>query len=237
MDTLAGQGCVIGPETAEILTATGLDTTVLDALKAQGTPAGEWAVLPPEICTIRLPVVGSEIGLTTVQPFISPADAYADLEEPGCFLDAQSLRQELMANGASEDAAFQAYLSFVAKGLVQGDWVFYSDSPLKTPVGFQYLGGACGEVPGVAARRANHAVLVETFDAYIRQSAQLIPCEEGEFLMHPAWSDIIQPLSAGRNTNAWIAFEMTIITMAAGWYKGASATAKGTPRPPICHIP
>lgn len=238
LDFLGGQGCVIGPGSDEILQAAGFDPAALSTLQSQGSAQGNWTLLPREICTIRLPDITSDLTLDDVRPFLSAADEYAEFDNMGCFLKTDLMQKDLIAKGWSADRAFWGYITIVGQGLVNGDWTFYTDTVLQTPIGFQYIGGGdCGAVEGVDMKRANHPVLARTFGEYVRESAPLIPCERGGTLMHTGWSDIMERLSDGQNTNAWVTWEMSVIAMAAGWYDGMSATEKGTPRAPMCYIP
>jgi hypothetical protein len=52
----------------------------------------------------------------------------------------------------------------------------------------------------------------------------------------PSWKmrEIIEKLTAGQVSNAWMFFEVKIIGMAAGWFEGISSSSQGIPRPPLC---
>lgn len=236
---LGGQGCVIGPGTAEAVTAAGFDANTLTALQEQGEPQGAWSILPASLCQIRLPAIASDITYADAAPFIGDPDEHEEWSDYGCFLRTDLLQNALITQrGWSKDRAFQAYLTFVSKGIVDGDWRFYTTSPLRTPYGFQYIGsGDCAMGVRVERIRTNHAVLRDTFGPYLRAIRPEIPCEEGEILMHHTWPQVIEDLAPGRNDNAWLTFEMSIISMGAGWFDGMSASEKGTPRPPMCHYP
>jgi len=235
---LGGHGCAIGPSNIDLITEAGFTADEVSALKVRGEAHGTWSVLPAEVCTIRVPDVQSDLTIAEIEPLFSAPDAYAEHGNPGCFLDFEKFTTQIAATrGWDADQVNAAYLSVMAQGIVSGEIRFYSDSPLRTPVGFQLTTGECSKVDGMEVIRANHPILIESFGAYIREVAPLVPCKKGETIMHPTWPEIMERLSGGENTNAWIAFEMAIITMGAGWYDGISATERGTPRPPICHYP
>lgn len=129
-------------------------------------------------------------------------------------------------------------MGFVVAGLLSGELRFYSDDPLRTPPGFQVLSGDCAEVTGTDAVAENHSLLSDLFVPFLQvagKSAKAADCAEGDVFDTESWEMIAQ-LSAGRNTNAHLAFEMQLIAIGAGWYDGMSSTERGTPRPPLCGI-
>ncbi|MCG7623487.1 hypothetical protein MHM97_08935 [Epibacterium sp. Ofav1-8] len=70
---LGGDGCVIGPHSAGAATAAGFDGDALTALGARlladgsAEKQGDWIVLGPEVCTIRIPDVTPELTLNSAE--------------------------------------------------------------------------------------------------------------------------------------------------------------------------
>ena len=108
-------------------------------------------------------------------------------------------------------------------------------APIATPMGFAATIGMCAAIPLIAEIKQAHTVLVEHFDALVRASGEDLICENGARVSIMRLRDVANELSGGKNTNAWIGFEVNIIAMGAGWYDGMSGTELGIPRPPLCH--
>ncbi len=86
---LGGDGCVIGPQSADAAMAAGLDGDALKALGARLLADGsaeqqrDWILLGPEVCTIRFPDVTSELTLNSpeVQATLRTALSIPSLDE------------------------------------------------------------------------------------------------------------------------------------------------------------
>lgn len=244
VEFLAGQGCAIGPGTRNAALAAGYEIDEIDALIeiARRNPdtveTGDWLVLPTEICNIRLPTATNELKLTDpeVRKSISARDAYLADDEPGCFFDHQRLFEELRKTRSWDDDKIDLeYIRLIGSSITSGDIRFYTDDPLRTPVGFQLMTGECADVPHISEIRRSHAALTALFDPLIRANAANVACENGASLVTPEFPDIAQALWGSEVPNAWLAFEIQMIAMGAGWYEGISMSDKGTPRPPLCH--
>ncbi|WP_407352504.1 hypothetical protein [Luteimonas sp. R10] len=244
LDFFAGQGCAIGPTTRNAALAVGYEPKAIDALTetARRNPntvmTGGWLVLPSDVCEIRIPAVANELKLTDpeVRKSISAPDTYAADGDPGCFLDRERLFQELRRTRSWDDDKFNLeYIRLIGGSIASGDMTFYTDNPLRTPVGFQLITGECADVPKISEINRSHAFLIELFDPLVRANAAHIVCESGASLITPEFPGIAQTLSGIEVPNAWLAMEIQMIAMGAGWYEGMSMTNKGTPRPPLCH--
>ena len=237
-DYLAGQGCAIGPATIAGAQAHGFDRAEIEALRAEGgTQSGEWTVLSPDQCRIELPQIEADFTLDEAGALgaieVIKGDEYS---EPGCYLDGTVVQKFLTQRaGGDKEAGATAYFRFLGAHLVSGDLRFYSDSPLRTPYGFQVTTDSCADVPLMPEIQRNHEILTRHFGAFLRENAQHVPCEDGETLMSPKWHGIMERLSGGKNSNAWLSLEYYLIALGAGWVEGAGAKTKGTPRPPLCH--
>jgi len=240
------RGCAIGPITKLAAIDAGFELEKInqlsdDARKENGTVVtGDWLVLSPAICKMKPPKISNRILPTDqeVLESVSAIDAYASGGDPGCFLDSEKLQNLVQkTRNWDEDTAFLEYLKFLSSSIISGDLSFYSDSPLRTPVGFILTSGKCAEIPLMPEIMRNHTLLVKHFDEYIRASTNAgdVICGPGESMMSMEWHDIANDITNGKNTNAWWWFEFQIIAMGAGWYEGISPTNKGSPRPPICH--
>lgn len=237
------RGCAIGPETRAEAREAGyepkpLDVTTETARRHKETVrTGEWLVLPPELCTIQLPQPARKLSLTDpeVQKAFSARDAQAAEGYPGCFLNVDTLFDELRKTRLwDNDTIFLEYIRLLGASLVSGEVAFYSNSPLSTPVGFQLLTGDCADVPEIERIRQNHRLLVTHFDPIIRANAAYVRCDRGESTLTMELPDVVRKVAGQESPNAWIGMEIQIIAMSAGWYKGMSYTNKGTPRPPVC---
>ncbi|MBK4216447.1 hypothetical protein JJJ17_10965 [Paracoccus caeni] len=244
IDFLAGQGCAIGPSTRAAAITAGFTEEQIDGLAALAKPdpetieTGDWLVLPPSQCTIRVPVIDHALNLDDpdVALTFSDIDAHAADGDPGCFLDSDALRRGLrLSRGWDNDRATIEYIRLVGASLASGDMAFYGDSPLRTPVGFSLLRGDCAQIPQIKEIRNSHRVLIENFDHIIRENAKLLNCTEDAPPNSMKFDDIIAKLDGRPNTNAWLWMEGMMIVLAAGWYEGMTGTEKGIPRPPLCH--
>jgi hypothetical protein len=119
--------------------------------------------------------------------------------------------------------------------VAEGHFAFYSDSPLRTPAGFQLTTGECADDPQMPQIRESHAFLLEHFDTLIRANSAHIACTYGADPLTFELGSIAETLAEGGRPNPWLGLELMVIAMGAGWYEGMSMTEKGTPRPPLCH--
>ncbi len=242
-----GQGCTIGAESRAEALAAGIAPDAIDAFQREVLAAGRarqegaWVVLDAATCTIRLPDFDPVVSLgdADIAGLISASDEYP--EDPGCFGQGvfHTLKQR---DGWTPDLANQRYLEFLANGIILGDLRFYGSNPLRTPPGFQVMSGACGEAAGADEIRANHAYISDVhFDRYIRGIGSDTPCEDkggGPIPMVIAaeiqGADLDNAAEAQAPANVWLSVEYDIISYAAGWHQGMSASSRGTPRPPLC---
>ncbi|MEO3999486.1 hypothetical protein [Mesorhizobium sp. CAU 1732] len=242
IDFFAGEGCAIGPTTRALAIEAGFEEEAIEALAqtARADPesveTGDWVVLSAASCKIRPPRVKSELRLDDpeIKSRISAIDLHADEGEPGCFLNADTLYEELMVTrGWLPDKALREHLRLLSENLVTGELAFYTDDSLSTPVGFQLTSGECADVPNMAEIRRSHQVLIENFDRLIRADMENAVCEtDGS----PSWQalQLFPELTGGESSNAWMAMEMRFILMGSGWIEGITMTNKGMPRPPLC---
>lgn len=244
-DFFATEGCAIGPATIPKAEAAGFDRAGIDALaeKWRNDPetvvTGDWLVLPPKVCTMKLPVIESELKLidSDVQAAFSAPDAYLSDDSPGCFISLDELQKTTAAaRGWSQDKATIEYLRLLGKSMASGEMTFYSDSPLRTPYGSHLTTGSCGEVlPYLEDARRAHDYLVQNFDQIVRRNLSEVTCEESS-----AWPSVDEQERLhndlqGTSQHAWPWLEAFMVVHGAGWYDGITATEKGTPRPPLCH--
>lgn len=244
VDFFAGQGCAIGPSTRAAAMEAGFGAEQIDALAQEesardgAVSGGGWLVMAPEACTIRMPDIGGAVQLTDpeVAARISAPDAYLDEDSPGCFLDGPLVEALQASRGWDADTANLEYIRLLSRSLISGDLVFYSESILATPMGFQLTTGACADVPLMPKIRRSHEFLTRNFDPIMRGLMANNLCDEGigGFLPHDV--NELPGLAEGTaTTNAWTPLEAMFVTLGAGWHEGMSATEKGQPRPPLCH--
>ncbi|WP_306110815.1 MULTISPECIES: hypothetical protein [Roseovarius] len=243
-EVLADHGCVVGP--SEVTADDGLPRELRDELIAYAETAldagqakrqGEWIVLGPELCTIRPPEIDSAYDITApvVARSISAVDAYAEFEEYGCFVASEEMQQDLMEqDGLTRDAAAVVYLEVLAEGVRSGQVSFFSDDPLRTPMGFQVLTGECADVPRIDDIRRSQALMLEHFDTLVRDNASRVTCEANGAPITVEVGQTLTDLTNGEAVNAWTMMDMLMLAIGAGWVEGISATERGTPRPPIC---
>jgi hypothetical protein len=240
---LAVNGCVIGPSTIESAVEQKIDRQVFEAYvsavrsQPRTVQTGEWLVLPPDACTILLPVVVSEGKITDPEVIgsLSDINAYAKDGDIGCFLDPDKLTKTLMVTRLwSFEKVQQEYVRFLGASVIAGDLSFYSTDPLRTPPGFIATSGPCASTPDLPDIKRNHRLLVEHFGAMLRaDAAGEAFCEMGSA---PSWKlpEIIKKITANQSSNAWMFFEVKLIALSAGWYEGTSSSNQGSPRPPLC---
>lgn len=244
-DFLSLRGCVIGPGTPAEAEVEGISAATLEKFADQAASmpgshqTGEWLVITPDLCRITFPPIASELTLDDpeVQASFSAVDAYAENDIYGCFLDREMLMASLQeSRGWDQERAYTPYIRLVGAGLLSGELAFHTDDPLRTPAGIALTTGNCGEAPGMDMIREDHALLMHHLDAFIRNTAAAVPCEEGAALMNIDQPDFMKKITNGSYQNAWGWFELMMMAMAADWYEGASLSRKGKPRPPLCHI-
>jgi hypothetical protein len=195
-------------------------------------------VLAPEVCTIQLPLIESEIKITDPEVIASFSDIneFAKDGDIGCFLDGDKLTKPLVVTRMwTFDKVQQEYVRFLGASIIAGDLSFYSPDPLRTPPGIILMRGACATTPDMPKIKRNNALLLKHFGEMIRAdvaSGESI-CEMGD---GPSYKmpEIIAKVTANQASNAWMFFEVKLIALAAGWYEGTSSTRQGTPRPPMC---
>ena len=245
-DFLSPRGCVIGPGTAEAAKAAGIGAPVLNEFAAQAASlpgsyrTGEWLVVSSDLCRITIPPIDSELTLDDpeVKASFTDKDAHADTGFHGCFLDDSVLWEKLHASrGWSREHAFSAYLRLVGAGVRSGALSFHSTDEARPAPGFVLTTGTCGDVPGMAAIRADHALLMEHLDALIRNVATVTRCNEGDVPANFDDPGFMARLTGGKYRNAWGWWNLMAMGMAAGWYEGTSLTRNGMPLPPLCRFP
>jgi hypothetical protein len=194
-----------------------------------------WLMLGPALCTIAPPQITATLKATDpdVAPFISAVDI--DPEYPGCFLDTAAMQARVqITRGWSAERAFQEYLRMFGAGVFSGEWRFFNDDPLATPVAVQYTGGECANLPYAAALAESHSDMIAAFDGFIRMNAPALPCEAGGAMGYIPWAEEYETLGQGPVINAWLKFEVYMALLSSDWVEGVSLTHKGTPRPPLC---
>lgn len=239
---LAENGCVVGPQERMAPGASGIHPRlreIASAALAEGRAErqGDWIVLGPEACTMRPPVIETAFDATSpaVQRSISDIDAHAEIEQQGCFIDSETLQTELMAqDGLSAAEAAVAYYAVLADGVINQQMSFFSDDILRTPAGFQLLTGACAGVPQIEDIRRSQALMLEHFDALVRDNARRVRCEENASPVSVEVAQTLSDLTDGASVNQWTMMDLMLIALGAGWVEGISDTERGTPRPPIC---
>ncbi|SFB10972.1 hypothetical protein SAMN03159496_01919 [Rhizobium sp. NFR07] len=240
-DFFAGQGCAIGPATYDAAIRAGFEPEAIDRLKEKARAdektviTGDWLVLSPQACTIRIPKIESAIRLgdPEVVKSTSAKDAYSADGDPGCFLVGSVYEEVITTRGWFPDIANLEYIRFLAEGIASGTLSFYSPDPLRTPPGVMITSGECADVPSMADVRRSHALLVEHFDTFVRAYLN-DDCEKGGMAMIEV-GDMTKKLGGESRVNAWTFFEVEMIARGAGWWEGMGAKEKGAPRPPMCH--
>lgn len=223
------QGCVIAPDAPRPVAAKAA------LVMGQAQEHDGWLLVGPAHCTIQPPQITAVLKATDpdVAPFISAVDAYPDSQ--GCFLNTFEMQAHLQrTRGWSADRAFTEYLKMFGAGLFSGEWRFFSETPLSTPVGPQYTGGVCADVPYAAALKQSHADMLAGFDGFIRANAPALSCEEGGSMKHTPWAQAQESAGLGPVINGFHGFEIGLALLASDWVEGVSNSYKGLPRPPLC---
>jgi hypothetical protein len=241
---LAVNGCAIGPLIVEVAVAQKIDRKAFEAYvnvkRAQPGAAttGEWLILPPDVCSIELPVINSEIKITDPEVIESLSDinAYAGEGDIGCYLDPDKLTNRLVVTRMwTFDKVQEEYVRFLGASIIAGDLSSYSPNPLRTPPGSIATRGACADTPAMPEIKRNHGLLLKHFGEMLRAdvAAGEAICEMGSA---PSWKmqEIIQKITDKQSSNAWMSFEIKLIALAAGWFEGTSSSSQGIPRPPLC---
>ncbi|WP_417278344.1 hypothetical protein [Celeribacter sp.] len=233
---LETHGCTYGPKLdAEVraagLTPEGLASHARTAVQA-GTAEhnGDWVVFDASVCTIKLPEITSTYEITD-DVLASHITSVSDpAYEAGCYLT--DWQQAFEATGHDADAAFAEGVGFLASEITAGRMSFYSDSPLRTPFGFQtVVPEGCDQGARAEAIKASSGDLAELFDTYVRMSYAANTCGDGQS-GDMAFAKTVKD----RTDNAWMFMDAMMLTLAAGWHEGMTAQDKGMPRPPLCHI-
>ena len=227
-------GCTISPESQAAAEADGIDMVEIGLLRLNAKNAGQlrevgpYAVLGPELCTIRIPDLSSDVSLD--DPHVSAQILRYD-ETPGCYFG------DVVPALEEAGAPYSDYVALLGAGFLSGNLRFYETSPMRTPIAIQVMRGSCGDVPARADMDAAAAVLTdEVFDRYIRGAARDTPCDDGTGGHAMQLMADIQ-MAAGieeSRVNAWMWFELDLIGWAAGWRTGITWDSRGTLRPPMC---
>lgn len=254
-DFFANQGCAIGPTTRSAALDAGFQERAIDAListaklDGQTIMTGDWIVLSPNKCTIRLPNPTSALALSDKEVMTATSspgayyndldwEAYSDKEDWGCFLSSQSLHENLRRSRPwDEDTISLEYQRLIGGAIAMGHASFYSSSPLRTPPGYQILTGDCANVPMMHEIRASYEFLRDNFDPLIRTLARSLTCDSSASPVTVYTDDVADTFENETPPNALLGMDIMTIAMGAGWYEGMSATTQGTPRPPLCHYP
>jgi hypothetical protein len=237
-------GCVVGPSTLALAVAQKIDQQAFKdyatAMRAQpgNVTTGQWLVLAPEVCTIQLPLIESEIKITDPEVIASFSDinAFAKDGDIGCFLDGDKLTKPLVVTRMwTFDKVQEEYVRFLGASIIAGDLSFYSPDPLRTPPGIILMRGACANTPDMPEIKQNNALLLKHFGEMLRAdvAAGEAICEMGG---GPSYKmpEIIEKVTGNQSSNAWMFFEVKLIALAAGWFEGTSSSSQGIPRPPLC---
>ena len=247
----AGEGCAIGPTTRHAALAEGFKESDIDALVNEvkldehTVVTGEWVVLPPEMCTIRLPSPSGALALSDPEVMAATSstntyysETYSHKDDLGCFLSSSKLHDNLRQSRGWDDYTISLeYARMLGSAIAQGNASFYSSSPLRTPPGYQLLTGECANAPMMPEIRESHAFLQDNFDSLIRTLGQSLACDSDTNIVMVYNENVAGTLQEEPPSNAWQGMEIMMIAIGAGWYENMSATAPGAPRPPLCHYP
>lgn len=255
MDVLGGHGCTLGEDSINAAIAAGLsmDDIRFIALTAQAegvaNAQGGYVVFDEDVCTIRLPDIQTQVrvddpAIQAIAPYIrEDYDTGTEIiVTEGCFAQNGAEVFRVRANGDADKANVE-YLEFLAAHIMSGDLRFHAPSALGTPTGFQITVGDCAAAPNLADVAVSYPFIASHFGTYVRRVGAATPCGSDAF---PASSyiaadiqgaDVTQVENTDPTVNAWLYFELDIITYAAGWHEGMSGTSRGVPRPPLCHYP
>lgn len=252
---MGGQGCTFGVQSTAGAVAAGFDAVEIDLFitgaleRGEASQQGVWIVLDESICTIRLPDIQSRWSVTDPE-IIAMTPFYRDeyemsgeiIIDEGCFFE-DAITQFNGLNSGDIEAGFKDYVALIATGIIAGDIRFYSDSPLRTPITFQRMTGACSNVANIDDIARSQPVISDGFDAWVRAAGAYNVCDVDSFSWPPMIDIRLQgydpdvELEDQDAVNTLMGFEWMFITMAAGWHDGQSATQRGVPRPPLCHYP
>lgn len=254
LEFMGGQGCTFGPDSIAAAQEAGFAAGQVNDLMtgtladASATQQGDWVVLDASVCTIRLPEIESrwtvdDPEVRALIPYTRDEYTIGDdtIVSEGCFTG-DIYNTFFLSTFDDADLAMDAYLRFQGAGIIAGDVGFYSTSPLTSPAGFQVTNGDCARAPVVEAINRSHPIIATGFGEYVRRVGAEAECD-GYGATNASIAVDIQSVdidadNADENpVNAWLFFEWDVITMAAGWHDGLSASSRGEPRPPLCHYP
>lgn len=244
LDFFAGQGCAIGPSTIAAARQAGVAQAAIRALsreadsRPQTIRTGDWLVLPPGMCRMRMPEITSEISLDDPEVIasIGTIDEFAAEGIRGCFLDPEGLMDRLRTGrGWEAGRAYDAYRRLIAGSLARGEAAFFSTDPLTLPRQIQFVTGDCGAgLDHIDLIRQDHAFATANFDPLIRSVAAGALCDGSA----PEVYDLYNAEGVtGETPNMWLNFQMPVILKGAGWYEGFTLNEDGIPRPPLCTYP
>lgn len=240
-DFYADKGCAISVATELEAAAAGFDQKTIETFRdtaarhAQAVNKGGWLLLPPDICTIRPPQIDNALELTDPDVIQAISAPQPDLTQDGCTFNLETLFDTVrLARGWDDNRINLEYLRLMGASLLSGEVAFYSDSNLRTPPGFQLLTGPCADRRDIENIRQDHDLLITFFDPLMRTNGASVECETGGLAILEV-TDAGKRISDGKLTNAWLAMELMIVSMGAGWFDGQSKTSKGIPHPPFCH--
>ncbi len=246
---LERHGCTIGPQSRAAATDAGFGSDRVDALAAaalragQAGQAGDYLVLAPALCMIRLPVVESPLALDdpALAPYVEVIAGPAPYDRPGCFLSPGDFFAQRFAEDPFSDQ-LSPFIALTAAGILSGELRFVSFDPLFTPPAFQILTGDCADVPEAEDLRWSHQFITDAhFDRLVRAIATETDCatgrpEDSGWRVALELQGVDPEADAMPETpvNAMMFVEWTFLLMASGWYEGATIQDRGRPRPPIC---
>lgn len=244
LNFLAGQGCTVGPES---LAGEPSDARIMAF--AQGAlddnlavRTGDYIVLDTTICTMRLPEIEDAWSLDDprITAIISDIDAYPD--DPGCYLSDLS-RVFVDAYPDNSARANDEFIAFLAKHIATGEVRFYSPDPMRTPVSWQVVRGACTKVPNIDDLIVTHAYVTDAnFDRYVRASGTDVTCSEGQSFTASQAALEMQSvdLTTGEGPdhaiNAFLSMEFMVLAWAAGFRVDMTMQDRGRLRPPMCGL-
>lgn len=241
---LASEGCTVGPESrAEELSDARIMAFAQGALDDNlAIQTGDYIVLDASICTMRLPEIEDawSIDDPRIDTIISDVAAYPD--DPGCYL--LDLPKAFMDAYPDNSAlANDRFIAFLAKHIVTGEVRFYSPDPLRTPVSWQVVRGACSKVPNIDDVIATHAYVTDAnFDRYVRASGTDVTCSEGSSNL--VWQAALEmqgvDLTTGEGPdhaiNAFLSMELMVLAWASGFRVDMTMQDRGRLRPPMCGL-
>lgn len=244
LDFLTAQGCTLGPESrAEELPDARIMTFVQGALDDNlAVRTGDYIVLDASICTMRLPDLEDAWSLDDprIKAIISDIDAYSG--DHGCYL----MDPSSVFEGAYPDNSAQAndeFIAFLARHIATGEVRFYSPNPLRTPVSWQVVRGACAKVPNIDDLIATHAYVTDAnFDRYVRASGTDVTCSggpsfaAGQVALEMQGIDLTSGESPDHAVNAFLSMELMVLAWASGFRVNMTMQDRGSLRPPMCGL-